>query len=134
MTDDSAETFFQSFLPEVIVSSSGMGKRCPLFGVVHPAFPLQTTASPIVQGALKDGFGEAVLTRNVHVWPENAKTEVWEEHMDPSVIRKGLPPRTRHIALVESHEIYHCGREFAASSAIFFREVCQGTKMRDCQL
>ena len=33
---------------------------CPLFDVVHPAFPLPTMASPALQGALKDGFGEAV--------------------------------------------------------------------------
>ena len=28
---------------------------------MHPAFPLPTTASPSLQGALKDGFGEAVM-------------------------------------------------------------------------
>ena len=33
---------------------------CPLFDVVHPAFPLPTTASPALQDALKDGVGEAV--------------------------------------------------------------------------
>ena len=37
------------------------GQGCPLFDVVHPAFPLPATASPIVQGALKDGFGEGVV-------------------------------------------------------------------------
>ena len=37
------------------------GQRCPLFDVVHPAFPLPTTASPILQGALKNGFGEVVV-------------------------------------------------------------------------
>ena len=35
-------------------------QECPLFGVVHPAFPLPTKASPALQGALKDGFGKAV--------------------------------------------------------------------------
>ena len=39
------------------------GQGCPLFDVVHPAFPLLTTASPNPQGALKDGFGEAVMVR-----------------------------------------------------------------------
>ena len=34
---------------------------CPLFDVVHPAFPLPTAASPTLQGAPKDGFGEAVV-------------------------------------------------------------------------
>ena len=37
------------------------GQGCPLFDVVHPVFPLPTTASPTVQGALEDGFGEAVV-------------------------------------------------------------------------
>ena len=32
---------------------------CPVFDVVHPAFPLPTMASPTLQGALKDGFGQA---------------------------------------------------------------------------
>ena len=35
---------------------------CPLFDVVHPAFHLPTTALPTLQGALKDGFGEAMVT------------------------------------------------------------------------
>ena len=43
------------------MNSSGMGGACPLFVVVHPAFPLPTTASPTLQGALKDGFGGAVM-------------------------------------------------------------------------
>ena len=37
------------------------GLGCPLFDVVHPAFPLPATPSPTLQGALKDGFGEAVV-------------------------------------------------------------------------
>ena len=37
------------------------GQGCPLLDVVHPAFPLPTTASPTLQGALKEGFGEAVV-------------------------------------------------------------------------
>ena len=38
------------------MSSSGMGRD-----VVHAAFPLPTTASPFLQGAMKDGFGEVVV-------------------------------------------------------------------------
>ena len=38
------------------MSSSGMGRD------VHPAFPLPTTASPTLQGALWGGFGEAVVS------------------------------------------------------------------------
>ena len=32
--------------------------------VVHPAFPLLTTALPTLQDALKNGFGEAVMAEN----------------------------------------------------------------------
>ena len=37
------------------------GQGCPLFDVVHPAFPLPTTASSTLQGALRDGIGEAAV-------------------------------------------------------------------------
>ena len=37
------------------------GRGCPLFDVIHPAFPLPTTASPTLQGALKNGFREAFV-------------------------------------------------------------------------
>ena len=58
--DDSAEILFQPFQQKAFVSSSGYGQGCTFFDVVHPAFPLPTTASPTLQCALKDGFGEAV--------------------------------------------------------------------------
>ena len=32
------------------------GQGCPIFDVVHPEFPLLTTASPTRQDAVKDGF------------------------------------------------------------------------------
>ena len=40
-------------------------QACALFDVVHPAFPLPTTASPTLQGALKDGFGEAAVACDI---------------------------------------------------------------------
>ena len=46
------------------MSSSGMGRNVHslmIFFLFHPAFPPPTTASPILQGALEDGFGEAVV-------------------------------------------------------------------------
>ena len=43
---------------------------CPLFDVVHPAFPLPATASSTHQCALKDGFGEAVVACHM---PESCK-------------------------------------------------------------
>ena len=63
MGDDSAEILFQSFLQEALVNSSGMCRERPLFDVVHPAFPLLTTASPTLQDALKDGLGERLSWR-----------------------------------------------------------------------
>ena len=59
MRDDSAEN--------PVFSAGGHceqfwhGQQCPLFDVVHPAFPLPTTASPTLQNAPKDWFGEAVV-------------------------------------------------------------------------
>ena len=63
--DDSAEILFQDW--NWNFSSGGPceqlwhGQEYPLFDVVPPAFLLPTTASPILQGALKDGFGEALV-------------------------------------------------------------------------
>ena len=65
MKDDSAEILFQFF--SSFFSAGGPGEQFwhgqgrPLFDVVHPAFHLPTTASPTLQGALGDGFGEAVV-------------------------------------------------------------------------
>ena len=38
-----------------------LGQGCPLFDVVHPAFRLPTSPSPILQGALTDCFGEVAM-------------------------------------------------------------------------
>ena len=60
--DDSAEILFQFFfLQEAVVSNAAAGQGHPLFDVVHPAFSLPTTASPVLQGDLRDVFGEAVV-------------------------------------------------------------------------
>ena len=53
---DSAETF---------VSSSRVGRGVHSLTLSNPAFPLPTTALPILQGSLKDGFGEAVVARDL---------------------------------------------------------------------
>ena len=45
------------------MSSSGIGRDVHSFDVVHPADPLPTTASPILQGALRDGFEEGSQCR-----------------------------------------------------------------------
>ena len=38
-----------------------MGREIQSLNVVHPTFPLPTTASPTLKGALNDGSGEAVV-------------------------------------------------------------------------
>ena len=40
-------------------------QECPLCDFAQPAFPLQITASPTRQGALKDSFGEAVVACDI---------------------------------------------------------------------
>ena len=55
-------------MQHAFVSSSPQG--CPLFHVVHSAFPLPTTASTTLQGALKGGFGAAVVASDT---PEPCK-------------------------------------------------------------
>ena len=61
MRDDSAEIFFQSFMQEALVSSSGMGRDVHSLMMSIHHFLLPSTASPILLGALKDGLGEAVV-------------------------------------------------------------------------
>ena len=61
MRDDSVEILFQSFLWEALVSSFGIGRD--VYSLT--AFPLPTAVSPTLQGALKDGFGEVVMVRDM---------------------------------------------------------------------
>ena len=61
MTDDSAEILFRSFSAGGPFEQFWHGQERSLFDVVHSAFPLPTTALPTLQGALKDGFREAVV-------------------------------------------------------------------------
>ena len=61
MTEDSAEIPFQSFSAVGLCEQFWHGQECSLFDVIRTAFPLPTTALPTLQGAPKDGFGEAVV-------------------------------------------------------------------------
>ena len=65
MRNDLAEILFQSVLQEALVSSSGVGRD-----VVHLAFPLLTAASLTLQGALGNGYGQAVVVCDM---PEQCK-------------------------------------------------------------
>ena len=58
--DDSAKILFQSFLWEAIVSNSGMGRDVHSLMLFTAPSPL-TTVSTALHGALRCGFGEAVM-------------------------------------------------------------------------
>ena len=70
MTDDSAAILSQSFSAGGPCEQFWHGQEFSLFDVVHPAFPLPTTALPTLHGALKEGFEEAVVALNM---PEPCK-------------------------------------------------------------
>ena len=67
MRSDEVKSVLQSGHRLLVISEGGHHEQswrregCPLFDVVHPALPLLATASSTLQGALKDGFGEAVM-------------------------------------------------------------------------
>ena len=61
MRDDSAGILFQSFSAGGHREQFWLGQGCLLFDVVHPAFSQPTTASPTLQGALKNSFGDEVV-------------------------------------------------------------------------
>ena len=65
MMDDSAEIFFQSFLQEALVSSSGMGKDVHFLMLSIQHFLCRPRHHPPSQGALEDDFGEAVVACNL---------------------------------------------------------------------
>ena len=58
--------FSRDFLPVFFFAAGPCeqvrrGQECSFFDVVHSAFPLLTMASSTIQGAVKDGFGEAII-------------------------------------------------------------------------
>ena len=61
MSDDSVEITFRCFLQEAFVRSSGMGRDVHSLTLSIQLLPLPMAASPILQGGLKDGAGEAVV-------------------------------------------------------------------------
>ena len=65
MWDHSAEILSNLFSAGGHCEQFWHGKGCPLFDVVNPAFPPPAMVSPTLQGALKDGFGQAVVVRDI---------------------------------------------------------------------
>ena len=66
MRSDEVKSVLQSGHRLLVISEGGHHEQswrregCPLFDVVHPALPLPTAASRTLQGAPKEGVGEAV--------------------------------------------------------------------------
>ena len=67
---DSLPVFFFFFSAGCLCEQFWHGHRYPFFDADHPAFPLQTTASPTFQNALNDSFHQAVVACDV---PEPCK-------------------------------------------------------------
>ena len=89
----------QSFLHEAIVSSSSMGRKVhSLMLSIQPMFLLLTMVlSPTLQGALKDGFGEAVT---VCVTRPNHASFHWEVSSLPQLCKHCTPIITHCWLLV----------------------------------
>ena len=100
MREDLAEFLIQSFLQGGPCQQFRHGQGCPLFDVVHPAFPLPTTASPTLQGALKDGFGKGVTACDM---PEPCKFL--------SVARRGSCGPTRKLILLRIPLLVLCSKQ-----------------------
>ena len=67
---DSLPVFLFFFSAGCLCEQFWHGHRYPFFDADHPAFPLQTTASPTFQNALNDSFHQAVVACDV---PEPCK-------------------------------------------------------------
>ena len=93
MTNDSAESLFKSFLREAVVGHSGMGRDVHSLTLLIQRF-LCTPPSPPSQhyGALKDGFGEAVVARDI---PEPCKFPCLDS------CQKKLPWRHKEVDLAQ---------------------------------
>ena len=102
MKDDSAETLFQSFLQQALASSCGTGRVwCSLYNVVHPTLPLPTPVSPTLQGAPRDGFGEAVMACDM---PEPCKLPNLESY------RKRFPWTHKQVDSLCSKSLALCSK------------------------
>ena len=102
MTDDSADSL------QVISAGSHCeqvwhGQGCPLFDVVYPAFPLPTTASPILQGALKNGWGGGGLSWRV-TCPNHESFRLL------TVARRGSYGPTRKLILLCTQSLVLCSK------------------------
>ena len=120
--------------PVPVFSAGGLweqlwnGQICPVFDVVHPAFPLQVTMSPTLQGALKDGFGEVVMAYDM---PEPCKfpsldscqKRFLQTHKEADL---ALYPLRGHVLQVGDTEKFPHALGFEAWTFFFFSVRKQG--------
>ena len=79
------------------------GQGCPLFNVVHPAFPLPTTASPTLQSALNDGFGEAAVAYDM---PKPCQVSI-----SLTVARRGSCGPKKKLTLLHTQSLVLCSKQ-----------------------
>ena len=122
LRDDSAEILFQSFLQEALVNSFGTGRDVHSH-VDHPAFPLLTTASPTLKGALKNSSGEVVMVCDM---PESLKFPSFESCLERllwcvtcphylsfhlfTVASSGSCGLTRKLIMIHNQSLVLCSR------------------------
>ena len=86
------------------------GQGCPLFDIVNPAFPLQTMASPTLQGALRD-----VLERlSWHVICSNHASF----HL-LTVARRASHRSTRKLILLCTQSLVLCSKDTEKGAVVF---------------
>ena len=105
---------------------------CPLLDVVHPAFPLPTTASPTLQGALKDGSGEAVVACDMpepceFPSPDSCQKRFLWTHKE---IDLALHPVVGLVLRVGDAEKFPQALDFESLDPFFFRVSKQGQCFR----
>ena len=92
------------------------------FDVVHPAFPLPTTALPTLQSVQKDGFGEAVVACDI---PEPCKfpfPDSWQKRFlwTHKEVDLALHPVVGLVLQVRDAEKFHRQLGFESLDPVFF--------------
>ena len=136
--NDSAEILFQSFLPEAITSSSGMGRGVHTLALSIQHFVCRPRSSPTLQGAVKDGLERRGDTTGMYVTSPNltAGLEVWF-HRKPAalhLVANCWPEEYRSLIWLQasasrvSNQSMHGGEEKTSVSSFFWSQGAIWTK------
>ena len=108
------------------------GQGCTVFDAFHPAFPLLTLVSPTLQGALKKGFGGAVLACDM---PEPCKFPslyscqkrfLWthkEVDLAPQPSGWSYAPSRRWVEIPQMLDFNSLGLYFSQQTGSFFTAI-----------